>query len=226
MTNGETYITRLSAWAPGIESPSEWYEWAKGKREICAGAKGPDLSFADPMFRRRLSQISKMVVKVVHGLMPIGDDTKILFLSFQGEISRQFQINQVFIKDNVISPAAFSLSVFNAPVALATMALGLKGGYTALYPSNDSFTTGIKVAEAALHSSSAGELAFVYADEEAPPNYGCFSEECPVPAAFGLLLSRTPQPNSVPLPVLSGEMTTPLTFLKHLLLHGGNLFSD
>ena len=229
MTNGETYIVRLSAWAPGIESPGEWDEWVKGNWEVCAGAKGPELLFADSMFRRRLSRISKMTVQVVHGLMPIGDDAKIFFLSFRGELSRQLQINRTFIEDKALSPAAFSLSVFNAPVALATMALGLKGGYSALYPGKDSFTTGIEAAEAALHSGAAGDLVFVYADEEAPPEYGRFSGECPVPAAFGIVLSRVPQPDSVPLSLLKKDgdetMSTPLAFLKRLLLCGGIIVS-
>jgi len=229
MTNGETYIARLSAWAPGIESPGEWDEWAKGDREICAGAKGPELLFADSMFRRRLSRISKMTVQVVHGLMPIDDDAKIFFLSFRGELSRQFQINCAFIENKTLSPAAFSLSVFNAPVALATMALGLKGGYSALYPGKDSFATGIEAAEAALHSGAAEDLLFVYADEEAPPEYDRFSGECPVPAAFGLVLSRVPRPDSVSLSLLKKDreetMSTPIAFLKRLLLCRGSLVS-
>ena len=221
MTNNETYITRLSAWAPGIGTPGEWDEWARGKRDITGGAKGPELSFTEPMFRRRLSQISKMTVQVVHGLLPVADDTKLFFLSFRGELSRQFQINKMLIEEQTLSPAAFSLSVFNAPVALATMALGLKGGYSALYPAKDSFACGLKAAEAALCSLSAAELAFVYADEEAPPEYACFSGECPPPAAFGLVLSRTPGPGgSVPLSSLKRDGDSPLAFLKRLLLDG------
>jgi len=224
MTNSGTCITRLSAWAPGIGNPAEWDEWAQGKRDISGGAKGPELSFAEPMFRRRLSQISKMTVQVVHGLLPVALDTKIFFLSFRGELSRQFQINKMLIEEKTVSPAAFSLSVFNAPVALASMALGLKGGYSALYPGKDSFAAGLKAAEAALWSGQAGELAFVYADEEAPPEYACFSGECPSPAAFGLLLSRTPGQGSVPLPPLESgadaALSDPLVFLKRLLLGG------
>jgi len=220
MTISETYITRLSAWAPGVGNSGEWDEWARGERDITGGTKGPELSFTEPMFRRRLSQISKMTVQVVHGLLPVADDTKLFFLSFRGELSRQFQINKMLIGEQTLSPAAFSLSVFNAPVALATMALGLKGGYSALYPAKDSFACALKAAEAALCSAGAAELAFVYADEEAPPEYACFSGECPPPAAFGLVLSRTPGPGSVPLSSLKRDGDSPLAFLKRLLLDG------
>ena len=107
------YITRLCAWAPGIESSGEWEQWAQGKRDISSDAKGPVIDFTDSMFRRRLSQISKMTVQVVHDLLPVGEDTKIFFVSFRGELSRQYQINKMLIEENSLMPAAFSLSVFN-----------------------------------------------------------------------------------------------------------------
>jgi hypothetical protein len=230
MNGGEIYVTRLSAWAPGIgswalSSPGEWgewNEWAAGARSISLGAKGPDIAFADSMFRRRLSQISKMTIQVIHDLLPLKEDTKIFFLSFRGELSRQYQINKMLIEEKVLSPAAFSLSVFNAPVALASMALGLKGGYTALYPGKNSFTAGIKAAEAALLCGITEELVFVYADEQAPPEYECFFQNCPFPAAFGLLLSRNSvsqvsRPFSIPLSSLKKE-ESPLDFFRQILL--------
>ena len=220
MTGGEIYIARFAAWAPGIASSGEWDEWAAGKRNISPGVKGPDITFTDSMFRRRLSQISKMTIQVVHDLMPLGEDTKMLFLSFRGELARQYQINKMLIEEGELSPAAFSLSVFNAPAALATMALGLKGGYSALYPGHNSFSAGIKAAEAALLCGAADELVVVYADEEVPPEYRCFFQECPPPAAFALILSRTSRSFSIPISSLNVEVNNPLDFLKQLLLCG------
>ena len=224
MSGSEIYLTRLSAWAPGIgswesSSPSEWDEWAAGARNISFGAKGPDIAFADSMFRRRLSQISKMTIQVIHDLLPLEEGTKIFFLSFRGELSRQYQINKMLIEEKVLSPAAFSLSVFNAPVALASMALGLKGGYTALYPGKNSFSAGFKAAQAALHCGAAEEAVFVYADEQIPPEYECFFQNCPFPAAFGLLLSRNSVSRSLSIPLSSlKEEENPLDFFKQILL--------
>jgi hypothetical protein len=220
MTNGEAYITRLSAWAPGIEGSAEWDEWALGKRGIASGAQAPAIAFTDAMFRRRLSQISKMTIQVIHDLLPFGEDTKIMFLSFFGELKRQYQINKTLIEENTLSPAAFSLSVFNAPVALASIALGLKGGYSALYPARNSFIDGLNAAQAALFCGKSEQMVFVYADEEAPPEYECFSGECPSPAAFGLFLSREPQHLSVPVASVLSEQDSPLYFLRRLLLCG------
>jgi len=220
MTASESYILRFSAWAPGINGAAEWDEWANDKRNISHCAKGPEISFTDPMFRRRLSQISKMTVQVVHDLLPIGDNVKIFFISFRGELSRQFQINKMLIEEKTLSPAAFSLSVFNAPAALASMAFGLKGGYSAIYPGNDSFAAGIEAAEAALFSSLAEELVLVYADEDLPSEYKSLFDECPPPAAFGLLLSRASGSSCVPLSSVKEYGNKPLDFLKRIFASG------
>jgi len=208
------FITRVSAWAPGIESPGDWDEWARGKRDIASGGKGPAIEFTDSMFRRRLSQISKMTVQVVHGLLPVGEDTKMFFISFRGELSRQYQINKMLIEEKSLMPAAFSLSVFNAPAALASIAFGLKGGYSALYPGNNSFAAGLAAASASFVSGAQEELLFVYADEEAPAEYRGFTE-C---LAFGLLLTREPQGLAIPLPSLHEGKDSPSDFLR--LLYG------
>jgi len=221
--SGGPYVTRLAAWAPGVENSGEWNEWAQGRREIASGGKGqgtqvPAITFTDSLFRRRLSQISRMTVQVVHDLLPVGENTKMLFVSFRGELARQYQINKMLIEEKSLMPAAFSLSVFNAPPALASIALGLKGGYSALYPGNNSFAAGLAAAEAALFSDT-GELIFVYADEEAPPEYGCFFNEGLPAIAFAVLLTRASQSSSIPFSSFGG-VSDPLDFLRRLLLCG------
>jgi len=232
------YITRLCAWAPGIENSGEWDEWAQGKREISYGAKGPEIAFTESLFRRRLSQISRMTVQVVHDLLPVKEDTKMFFVSFRGELTRQYQINKMLIEEKTLMPAAFSLSVFNAPAALASIALGLKGGYSAIYPGNNSFAASLQAAYAAFLSGAQEELIFIYADEQPPPEYVSLlktreesqgretnqTDEQAPPAAFAFLLTRESQSISVPFrSFMAGEGDSserPLDFLKRLLLYG------
>jgi hypothetical protein len=204
-----------------MEDSGEWDEWAHGRRALLrnSGAKSPALSFTDSMFRRRLSQISRMTVQVIHDLLPFEADAKLFFLSFRGELTRQYQINKMLIEEKELMPAAFSLSVFNAPVALATIALGLKGGYTALYPTGkNAFAAGLASAEAALLCGTAREIVFAYADEEPPPEYRSLSDKYPPPAAFGFLLSREANAEGMQLPP-AGE-DGPLDYLKRMLLLG------
>lgn len=199
----DIYISRFASWAP---DSSNLYA-------------SPDISFTDPMFRRRLSQISKMTIQVVHDILPIENETKIVFTSFRGEVSRQYSINKMVIEDNDVKPAAFSLSVFNAPAALASMALGLKGGYSAIYPGNNSFATGLIAAQAALLTGSNDELVFVYADEAIPQEYSGIVTDCPSPLAFALLLKRKNESGSIPLSLVykEKETVTPEAFLGNLL---------
>ncbi|MDR2740879.1 MAG: beta-ketoacyl synthase chain length factor [Treponema sp.] len=224
------FITRFTAWAPGFGDPHAWDEWAGGKRDIPAIKDGPDLAFTDPIFRRRLSQISRMTIQVLHDLIPIREDTKVVFLSFRGEITRQFKINRMIIEDQSVLPAAFSLSVFNTPPALAAMALGLTAGYTAVYPA-DGFRSALLAAAAPVLSGSAGETVLVYADEFCPPEYGDLRPEDNTPLAFGAVLSGAADPGGgepvIPFPftselsagVSAGTVPdSPREFLKYLLL--------
>jgi len=218
MKQNEIHISRFSAWAPGIKNAKEWEEWAQGKREMRCVSESPGIEFTNSMFRRRLSQISKMTIQVVHDLLPVKEETKILFLSFRGELSRQFIINKMQIETGSFSPAAFSFSVFNAPVASASMALGLKGGYTALFPINNSIKAGLIAADAMLNTGSADELVLVYADEKIPEEYSCLVPEPLPPFAFSLLLSRKPCSGSVVYSI-DKEEVCPKNFIKSLYLN-------
>lgn len=155
----------------------------------------PKLEFTDAIFRRRLSDLSKMTIQVVHDFFQTGIDRgiKIIFSSKRGEIVREFKINKTLIQDGEILPASFSLSVFNAPIALATIAENLRGGYSAIYPSQGKFSDAILAAVAPILCGREKQIAFVYAEEFVPEFYeGIFHEEN-YPLAFAALLSDSSQ---------------------------------
>ena len=185
-------VVRFTAWAPGLESPEDWKEWALGNRGIAKTGDVPPLEFTGPVFRRRLSQISRMTIQVIHDLLPLGDNTRIVFLSFRGEITQQLKINRTLIEDRTVMPSAFSLSVFNTPPALASIALNLTAGYSALYPAaypGEGFYAGL--AAAAARALQGTEAALVYADELVPEAYRGLTPGEWEPLAFGALISAT-----------------------------------
>ena len=140
----------------------------------------PKLEFVDPLFRRRLSQITKMTIQVLHDLLedvPEATHYKQVFISFRGEIKREFTINQGIIEDSEILPAAFSLSVFNTPIAAASIALKLKAGYSVIYPSKSNFLDALKAASAPLLCGVDEKIILVYADEHIPDEYGVAQED-------------------------------------------------
>jgi hypothetical protein len=163
--------------------------WAPSQEET-----GPEIGgFTDPRFRRRLSMISRMTIRALHDIMPLGDETKVYFISFRGEVNQQFKINKMLIEEGYPLPAAFSLSVFNAPPALASMALGLTAGYSAVYPPENGFRFALTSALASLNESARksgkARLALVYADEELTGEYRALAPASPPALAFAALLS-------------------------------------
>jgi hypothetical protein len=227
------FVSRFSAWAPGLSGPEDWEEWALDRRKIPQAVDAPALEYAPPLFRRRLSQISRMTIQVLHDLLPLGESAKVVFLSFRGEIARQLEINRMLIQEGDLTPAAFSLSVFNTPPALASIALGLTAGYSALYPGQNRFDQGFLAAAAPVLCGAEEETVFVYADELCPPEYGCLCPPGNEPLAFAALLSLQDKGGSVPVfrpgaapellenPDVPEHLESPGAFLKHLYRAGG-----
>lgn len=136
----------------------------------------PDVSFVPMLTRRRLSYISRMVVLVsdqvsrdIEGnkLTPC----KVTFASQFGEISQQLKISQTLLDTGMVSPAHFSLSVFNASIANASILETNTAGYSAVFSGKDAFTTGLTDCIAALESESADTRTFIFADELIPETY-------------------------------------------------------
>ena len=199
------FVSKLCVWEPPADDLSA----------------APKLEWTEPIFRRRLSQLTKMTVQVVHDLFSDGTDgnaldknTKLVFLSFRGELEREFKVNKTLIEEESILPAAFSLSVFNAAIAQATIALGLKGGYTCVFPSGADFASGVLSAAApVLAQGGDTKIVFVYADENVPDYYKEFLQGPSEPLAFAALLSSQKTDNSVELD-LQNIPRTPREFIQ------------
>jgi hypothetical protein len=227
MSEKAVYASRFSSWAPGLIDHADWEDWARGEKEIETLGESPALDFAESpwlklsakefaLFKRRQSQISRMTIHVLHEIMPVEENVKIVFVSFRGEITQQFKINKMLLEEGDLSPAAFSQSVFNTPPALAAIALGLRQGYSAVYPGNGRFDTGFQAAVAPLFSGKAEKIVLVYADELCPAEYGDLCPQPNKPLAFAVLL--TIQKPGIPVLVDREWLSSPEKFLK-LLYH-------
>ena len=160
----------------------------------------PKLEWTEAIFRRRLSQLTKMTVQVARDVFEkSGADkkTKIVFLSFRGELEREFKVNKTLIQEESILPAAFSLSVFNAAIAQATIALGLKGGYSCVFPSGADFASGFLAAAAPALAGTEENIVFIYADENVPDYYKEFLKGPNEPLALAALLSSQKSQNGI-----------------------------
>lgn len=170
-------------------SVSNVHTWQPQKENL---REKPKLEFADPLFKRRLSQITRMTIQVLHDLIterPEATEYKQIFVSFRGEIEREFTINRGLIQDTEILPAAFSLSVFNAPVAAASLCLNLKSGYSVIYPSKENFRDALLAASSPVLCGSETHVILVYADEYVPDEYGPLQPETNSPFACACVLN-------------------------------------
>ena len=203
------YITKFAKYQPSPENPAEQ----------------PKLEYVDSLFRRRLSQVTRMTIEAVHGL--IGEnagnlDLKLVFASFRGEIARQLKINKGLVEDADVMPASFSISVFNTPAAATTIALGMKAGYTAIYPSEDNFSSALLAAVTPILCGSVTSIIFAYADEKIPEEYKGlpgYNEDSPL--VFACLLSCEKSDSAVELPLDSESLAalckSPAFFLNSFL---------
>ena len=220
----EIYISGITKWAPGLcDDEALWQSWANDDStgaQIEQTKESPKLEYTDPLFRRRLYKITKMTVHVVHSLLEkthVSKETKIVFISLRGEIEREFTINKGIIEDGMILPAGFSLSVFNTPVSSATLAFGLKGGYSVLYPSKNDFSEAFKAAVAPVLAGTEKEIILVYADELVPDVYGDKRPEENIPLAFACLVSSQQKDKNIVLEDFSNVGKSPVEFLRFLL---------
>lgn len=131
----------------------------------------PDVSFVPMLTRRRLSQLSKMVVAVSDVVSKGLPPCKVTFASQFGEISQQLKISQALLETGNVSPAHFSLSVFNASIANATILQKNTAGYSAVFSGKEAFRYGLVDCIAALKTSKEKCRTFIFADEKIPETY-------------------------------------------------------
>lgn len=226
---GSVYAVGWSAWSPGLRTPVDWAEWALGRRALDSSGDTPPLEHVDAMFKRRFSQLTRMTIQVGHEALEGRSPMRIAFASVYGEIGQQFKITSKLIGENEVSPANFSLSVFNTPVAALTIAEKNTEGYVACYPGTGAFRLGFLESAAAVLSGSERERLFIVADEKLPEAYACLRAGPDVPYALALVLSASGGGNAVQIDLGEFERWSPadgsapeaLEFLRDKILRKG-----
>ena len=179
----ELYINKWAYWAPPADNQ----------------AASPPLDYVPPLLKRRLSQLTRMTIEVVHQVLDAAPESGLVFVSSGGESARQLQVDRMLIEDGGILPAPFSLSVFNASPAMATIALGMKGGYTALFPASDLFREGLAYGAAPIMAGETESAILVFADQQLPVEYNGIAapEDKIQPYAAAFVLSVVKQTGGV-----------------------------
>ena len=185
-------LNSWAAWAPGLESPEDWLQWARGNREPRSDG-APTVSFFPPMYRRRLSRLGKMAVYVAH---QCDTDTtgshQLVFASRYGEQQRTAKILDGLNQGEPVSPTAFSLSVHNAVAGLYSMVKQDRSPTTSLSAGTSTFSSAWLEAVGLLQCSQAPcqTVTLVYYDEPLPGAYAAFQSEVAFPMAIALQMRR------------------------------------
>jgi hypothetical protein len=166
---------------------ARWVLWDAALQGI--GSPSPiDLSFIDPMLRRRLSPLAKMTLKVAHDCAQDLPAVRFVYASRHGELTRTTSMLNDLALGESISPTAFSMSVLNSSPGLFSILRRDMTPSTAISSSVESFGNGLLEAYIQMVENPSIPVLLVYADEPAPDIYGNMEPEDGSAHAIGLLL--------------------------------------
>jgi hypothetical protein len=151
----------------------------------------PDVGFVEPMLRRRLSSLARMVLRVAHDCAHDIPDARFVYASRHGELTRTTTMLDALAARDGVSPAVFSMSVLNAVTGLFSMLQKDVAPSTAISAGESSFGYGLLEACLQLEANPGQAVLFVYADEPAPAVYGGVDRPGARAHALGLLLESS-----------------------------------
>jgi hypothetical protein len=167
-------ISSFVAWAPGVESPEDWREWAAGRRQI-AGESEPALRAMAPMLRRRAGVLDRMALEVAYSCLGDRKGVPAIFSSRHGEASRSVELLTDLAKGQPLSPTNFGLSVHNATGGLFSIARGEHAGSSALAAGQSTVEHAV-IEACGLLADGAPEVLLVVYDRPLPALYAAYQD--------------------------------------------------
>jgi hypothetical protein len=142
-----------------------------------AAAATADISFIEPIVRRRLSSLSRSALKVAHDCVAERDPVRVVFASRHGELRRTTDILRAISTGEPVSPTAFSLSVLNAMTGIFGIARGDRSPASAISAGAQTLGFALLEAHAQFEADPSSPVLLVYADEPADAAYGTIEDE-------------------------------------------------
>ncbi|MCC7006034.1 MAG: beta-ketoacyl synthase chain length factor [Ottowia sp.] len=149
----------------------------------------PDVSFIDPMMRRRLGTLGKMSLKVAHDCAHDIPQPYLVYASRHGELTRTSTMLTDLAQGTPLSPTAFSLAVLNSSVGIYSICTQNHLTATAISSGTSSFGFGLLEASMQWMNQPDIPVLLIYADEPIPALYNSdqhISQD--PPQAIGVLL--------------------------------------
>jgi len=209
-------IAQWRAWAPGLNTPDDWRQWACAPSAHAACDGTPDVSFLPAMQRRRLGPLARMVFHVGwplaegHAAMPL------VFMSRHGETPLTYNILRDLAADEPLSPTQFSLSVHNAVIGLWSILRKETSEMTALAAAGDGLEHGL-IEAAALLSDGAEAVLLIISEEQPPAAYATYITDIPFSYAVGLVITPGNDWTLALTPATEPQQASPLPHALSLL---------
>jgi len=214
-----------------------WSAWpalgadAKLRDGAPASATGPDVSYVEPMLRRRISSLGKMGLKVAQDCVMSAGDVRLVFASRHGELRRTTEILHELVRGQPVSPTAFSLSVLNSMAGVFGIARRDRSPAIAISAGAETLGYGLLEAYAQYTSNPSEPVLFVYAHEPRDPVFGPSDEFDDEPLAVAILLASdavqmlecgtaTISASSEPSPISVPQSASQVKALLHCLASG------
>lgn len=183
-------ISRWRAWAPGMETSSDWEAWLAGAPAASSPVQ-PDVSQLPAMLRRRLDPLGRMALHTSWSCLDGVAAAQFVFASRHGSLPRTVELLAALVSHQSLSPTLFSVSVHNGTAGLYSMARGDRSAATAVAAGAD--TLGMGLLEAACQvGAGAAHVLFCYADESVPEPYATAPGNAGNCAAFSIAMLLEP----------------------------------
>jgi len=176
--------------APLIAPIARWSVWESSVSPEGSLAS-PDVSFVEPLLRRRLSSLARMTLRVAYDCAQDMPTARLVYASRHGELARTTTMLESIADRETLSPTSFSMSVLNASSGLFSILQKNFAPATAISAGCSSFGYGLLEACLQLANNPQEPVLYVYADEPAPAVYGV--DELPGSGAhaLGMLLQSS-----------------------------------
>ncbi len=186
----ELAVRRWAAWPPGIAAATGPERPSRDE----APAR-PDVGFVAPLQRRRLSDVTRMAFAVAAQCLeqdardPDEAAPAFVFCSRYGEYAESFESLQQVVREQPVSPTAFSMSVHNTAASQLAMHRRDRSPCTALAGGEATLETAFVEAFAQI-AETGGPVMVVYHDEPLPALYHEQQTTVRSSLALALLLAR------------------------------------
>lgn len=164
---------------------ANWTAWDAGQAEK---NEKPDVSFVEPMLRRRLSPLARIALCAAHRCAGNLPSVRFVYASRHGELDRTLELLQSLASNEPLSPTTFGLSVLNASAGLYSILRGDQAPATAIAAGPETFTFGLIEACSRAFAEPGLPVLYVYADAPAPAPFGPLADDPADLLAIALLI--------------------------------------